>query len=90
MDKRVNRGTRLYYSRIMPNVGIYEIIDLKVRTVGEDWFSATEEKTKHAFIFNEKDFERTVFLNRNDALALVKESEKHGKKVSSETYYEEY
>jgi hypothetical protein len=90
MDKRIVRGEKLYYARIMPTIGVYDVIDMKVRTVGEDWFVCTEEKTKHAFYFNEKDFKKSIFLDRDEALVLVKKSEKHGKKVSSEIYYEEY
>lgn len=86
----MNNGDRVYYARILEPVGIYEVCDLKVRSVGDTWFSATDSKTKQAFMFNNKDIGNTIFTDRNEALKKVKEAEKNKKKVSEEVYYEEY
>lgn len=87
---KLNKYDIIYYARIMPTIGIYDLIELKIRTVEEDWFTATEERTQHAFIFKVSDFGNKVFINRNEALAKVKEAEKYKKKISDERYYEEY
>ena len=84
------KGDKIYYARIIPNVGIYEVYDLKVRMVDVDWFSATEKRTHKAFIFSNKDIDKTVFTDREKALGLVLEAERHKKPVSTEKYYEEY
>ena len=35
----------VYYARIIPNCGYYDVLELKVRTVEETWFSATVSYT---------------------------------------------
>lgn len=86
----MNKGDKIYYARIIRNVGIYEVYDLKVRMVEDDWFSATEKRTHKAFIFSNKDIGLTVFTDREQALQLVLEAEKNKKPISNEKYYEEY
>ena len=86
----MNKGDNVYYTRIFPTVGLYEVCDLKVRTVEEDWFCATEKRTHKAFLFSYKDIGVTVFKDREQALELVLEAERHKKPISTEKYYEEY
>lgn len=88
----LSKGQLVYYARIMPNIGIYEIIELKIRTVKDTYFVGTENKTQHAYLFGYSCLEKYVFVNRKDALKLVKEAEKNNKQivVSKDTYYEEY
>lgn len=89
-EKEIKRLDIVYYARIMPSVGLYEVIELKVRTVGDDFFVGTEKTTKHSYMLSQKDIDKIVFYKRSDALKMVKEAEKNGKKVSDEKYYEEY
>lgn len=86
----LTKGQIVYYARILPPVGIYEIIELKLRTVEDTYFVGVENSTKHAYQFGNTAINKTVFFNRKDALKLVKEAEKDKQKISSETYYEEY
>ena len=61
---KVHRGLTVYFARIMPTQNIYEVKDLYVRTVAEDYFVATDKKDKHAFLFMYKDIEKdnNIFL----------------------------
>lgn len=87
----LNKGDLIYWSRCMPNVGIYDVIDLKVRTVTDTYFVGIETKTKHAYLFYNKDLDMIVFMNRKDAVMNCAEKENNSKrKVSDEKYYEEY
>ena len=95
--KEVDRGKRdikkfdiVYYARILPPVGIYEVVELKVRTVAEDFFVGTDKITKHAFMFKLDNIDKIIFFERKAALDIVKEAEKNGKKIFDEKYYEEY
>lgn len=88
--KELKKSDIVYYARILPEVGTYEVIDLKVRTVADDFFVGIENRTKHAYLLYIKDIGKIVFFDRKEALKVVKEAEKNGKKVSSEKYYEEY
>lgn len=81
----------LYYTKILPSVGIYEICELKVRTVEDDYFVGIDKHDKHAYLLNYSAFGKTVFEDRKVALKIVQEAEKKKTKViSNESYYEEY
>ena len=86
----MKKGDIIYFARILPRVGIYDVYDLKIRMVAETWFSATDNRSKQTFLFNNKDIEKTVFYDRKEALKVVKAAEKNRKTISEETYYEEF
>lgn len=86
----LKRKDIVYYAKIVPNCGIYDVYELIVRTIADDYFVGMEKRDKHAFLLYYSDVGKTVFVNRKDALDKVKESEKNKKVVSDETYYEEY
>jgi len=86
----MKKGDKVYFARILPRVGMYEVYDLKVRTVAETWFSAIDNRSKHTFLFSNKDIEKIIFYDRREALNVVKIAEKNKKEISMETYYEEY
>lgn len=80
----------VYYARIMPSLGIYDICELKVRTITDTYFVGVDKRDKHAYIFNNNSINKVIFIDRKDALKLVKEAEKNRKHViSEEIYYEE-
>ena len=89
-DIKLNKFDIVYYARIMPTLGIYDVYDLIIRSAKEDYFVGIEKRTKRAFLFSYKNIGDTVFTNRKEALYKVKEAEKDKREVSSETYYEEY
>lgn len=80
----------VYYARILPQVNIYDVCDMIVRTAEDDWFVAIDKRDRHAFYFNNSDIGTRVFFDRNEALSKVKEAEKSTQYKESETYYEEY
>ena len=81
----------VYYTKIIPSCGIYDVYELRIRTVEDDWFVGIEKRDEHAHLFNNSDIEKTIFTDRNEAVRKVKEAEKNNMAVSSEeTYYEEY
>ena len=80
----------VYYARIMPKLGIYDVHDLKVRSTEDTYFVGVDVRSKHSFIFSYKDIGKAIFLNREDAVTKAHEAEKSRPKASTETYYEEY
>ena len=88
--QQLTKGQVVYYARILPPVGMYEVYDLKIRTVEEEYFVGLDKDTQHAYLFENAALEKNVFINRKDALKVVKEAEKNKKTVSEEIYYEEY
>ena len=47
----INKGQIVYYARILPSVDIFEILELKIRTVEDDYFVGTDNNTQQAFLF---------------------------------------
>ena len=86
----LEKGQIVYYARIIENVGIYDVLELKIRTVADTYFVGTEKNSKHAYLLSNSYLNETVFYDRKQALKIVKEAEKNKKEVSKEIYYEEY
>ena len=80
----------VYYTKIIPSCGIYDVYELRIRTVEDDWFVGIEKRDEHAHLFNNSDIGKTIFIDRNEALNVVRKAEKNKKNICEETYYEEY
>ena len=48
INNEIKKGDILYVARIIPSCGIYEIIELKIRTVEDTYFVGTDKYTKQA------------------------------------------
>ena len=80
----------VYYARIIPNSGIYDVCELIIRTVAEDYFVGIDKVDKHAYLFPYASINNIVFRDRKLALNKVKMAELNKKEINNETYYEEY
>lgn len=92
MGESVKAKDILYYARIIPTVGIFDVCQLTIRTVKEDYFVGCDKVDKHAYLFNYSDLGgEVVFHDRKQALDKVLAAEANNKKkISEETFYEEY
>ena len=87
----ITKGNIVYYARIMPNLVIFDVYDVKIRTVADTWFSGVEKRDKKVFLFPFSAIDDYVFFTRKDAVDIATNAEENNKKViSTETYYEEY
>ena len=71
----------VYYARIQPALGVYEIPELIVRTVENGWFTGMDKRDKRVYLFADKDINKTIFADRKEALKIVKEAEKYKRKL---------
>ena len=88
--KEIHKGDVLYWARIIPNSGLYDVYELKIRTVEDTYFVGIEKREKHAYLFGNEKLDDVIFFNRNDALNKVKNAEKNKIEISDEVFYEEY
>lgn len=89
--KVLNKGDILYFSRIIPKTGIYDVCELYIRTVEETYFVGIDKKDKQAHIFGYNRINEDIFDNRKDALNKVQRAEKNKKYGEpQEVYYEQY
>lgn len=86
----IKKDDVVYYSRILPPVGIYEVCDLKVRTVGSDYFVGFDKRDKRAYLLNFSDIGEIAFFNRDDAVKKVITAEESNPHTIKEIFYEEY
>ena len=87
---QLKRKDIVYYARIIPNTGIYEVCELIIRTVADDYFAGMDKRDKRTYLFGYNAIDNTVFVDRKDALNKMKIAESKQKDISAETYYEEY
>lgn len=86
----MNNGSVVYHARVLPRTGIFEIQELKVRTVTDTYFVGVDKDTKRAHLLPLSEINESVFEDRRDALKRVKFAENNmNKHISEETYYEE-
>ena len=78
----MKRKDIVYYARIHPTLGVYEVLELLVRVVETGWFSAMDKRDKRVYLFADKDLNKTVFVDRKEALMVVKEAEKNKRKLT--------
>ena len=90
MNEIYKIGNTIYYARIMPTLGIYDVCELKIRTVADTFFVGTDKRDKRAYLFSYNAVGKCIFSNRKDAVEKVITAEESSPKVSKETYYEEY
>ena len=86
---RPSVGETLYYAQILPNVGVYNLCDIKVCTLYDTYFAGIDKRDKRRYIFNYSEINQTIFENRLEALEIIKEAEENKPIVSDEIYYEE-
>lgn len=68
----IKKGDVLYYNRIIPTCGVYDLLEVKVRTIADDWFCVTEKHTKQAYLFSYNKLENGVYRDRKLALKEIK------------------
>lgn len=91
LDKEIKVNDIVYFARIIPRLGVYDVYDLKIRTVEETYFVGIDKGDKKSYLFSYEDIGKTVFLNRMNAVTKANEAEDNNKQIiSKETYYEEY
>ena len=83
-------GDIVYYARIMPTLGTYDVCELKIRTVTDTYFVGTDKRDKRAYLFSYNAVGKYIFSNRKDAVEKAIVAEENSPKVSKETFYEEY
>lgn len=71
----MKKGDIVYFARVVPNL-LYEVLELKIRTVAEDWFVGTDKDSKHAHLLDNSSIDNYVFYDRKKAVKYVVDAEK--------------
>ena len=90
MNDKIRKNDIVYYARIMPKLDVYDVYELRVRTVENTYFSIIDKRDKKSYLFSYNDIGKTVFFDWQEAVDKTKEAEKNKPKVNAEIFYEEY
>lgn len=75
---------KVYFARIIYATGIYEVCELVIRTVQDNWFvgiDTSKKSDRHAYLFYENDIGKRIFFTRKEAVDKVNvEQEKKPKR----------
>ena len=88
--KTINKGDTVYYTRVFPETGTYDLCDLIIRTVMDNWFCGVDNKDKRAYLLGLNEIDENVFYDRSIALKRIHNAEQKYPHINGETYYEEY
>lgn len=77
--EKLKKGDSLFFARIMPSFGYYEIHDVHLVTKYDDHCTVTEKKTKQSFLLGIKTILANLFLVRKEALDYLKDEKEKNK-----------
>ena len=70
----------IYFSHVLPKLNVYEVLEMKIRTVGVNWFvAASTIDSNSVYAFKNKDIGKIVFQTYQEAYEHMnrqKENEK--------------
>ena len=89
-DFLANNFKNSYGYYLLDNTGTYDLCELRVRTVMDNWFCGVDKKDKRAYLISFNEIDENVFEDRKIALKRIHNAEQKYPQVSGETYYEEY
>lgn len=72
----LKKGKLVYWVRVVPRCQIFDVIDMKVRTVTDDYFTACyTEGLGQTQLFNFSDIDHIVFESRAEAIEICSDRE---------------
>ena len=77
---QIQKDDIIYFSHVLPKLNVYEVLEMKIRTVGINWFVASSTKNRNnVYAFTDDDINQIVFQTYQEAYEHMnrqKESEK--------------
>ena len=63
MKEEFKIGQIVFYTRILPKVGIYDLLEIKLRTVKDTYIVGCDEKDHTAYLISEIEAETCIFIS---------------------------
>ena len=77
---QIQKDDIIYFSHVLPKLNVYEVLEMKIRTLGVNWFVASSTKNRNnVYAFTDDDINQIVFQTYQEAYEHMnrqKESEK--------------
>ena len=59
---QIQKDDIIYFSHVLPKLNVYEVLEMKIRTVGINWFVASSTKNRNnVYAFTNDDINQIVF-----------------------------
>lgn len=83
----LKKGDVYYYAQIIPSCDTFNVIEVKLVSVRDTYFTGMDKRDKKMYLFNNSDLNDIVFKDRLEALTKVNDEEtKHKTKKTDEMY----
>lgn len=77
---QIQKDDIIYFSHVLPNLNIYEVLEMKIRTVGVNWFVASSTKNRNnVYAFTDDDINQIVFSTYQEAYEHMKQQKESAK-----------
>lgn len=67
----ITKDEIVYWCRVIPSHNVFDLQELKIRTVGDTWFCGYDKKEQQAYLFSVKDIGHIIFKDRAEALEYI-------------------
>ena len=77
---QIQKDDIIYFSHVLPKLNIYEVLEMKIRTVGVNWFVASSTKnSNNVYAFTDDDINQIVFQTYQEAYEHIKQQKESAK-----------
>ena len=77
---QIQKDEIIYFSHVLPKLNVYEVLEMKIRTVGVNWFVASSTKNRNnVYAFTDDDINQIVFSTYQEAYEHMKQQKESAK-----------
>ena len=77
---QIQKDDTIYFSHVLPKLNVYEVLEMKIRTVGVNWFVASSTKNRNnVYAFTDDDINQIVFSTYQEAYEHMKQQKESAK-----------
>ena len=77
---QIQKDDIIYFSHVLPKLNVCEVLEMKIRTVGVNWFVASSTKNRNnVYAFTDDDINQIVFSTYQEAYEHMKQQKESAK-----------
>ena len=77
----LKKGDSVVFARVLPKIGYYELLDLRIVSVYKKYCTGADSNTKQTYSFSRSLAENVLFFNRNSAINYLNKKKLENKKI---------
>ena len=79
--ENIHKGDKLLFARVLPKVGDYELLDLLIISVYDDYCTGTDTKTRQSYCFGKDYAKEVLFKDRKLAIQYLNDKKEENKNI---------